>query len=65
MRSAIRFALTGFALATLIGAAAVHAADTPNPAADAAAFFASTESSFCTGAVLLVDGGMKAGILRD
>ena len=33
--------------------------------ADAAAFFASAESSFCTGAVLLVDGGMKAGILRD
>ncbi len=33
--------------------------------ADAAAFFASEESSFCTGSVLLVDGGMKAGILRD
>ena len=33
--------------------------------ADAAAFFASAESSFCTGAVLLVDGGMKAGIIRD
>jgi NAD(P)-dependent dehydrogenase (short-subunit alcohol dehydrogenase family) len=33
--------------------------------ADAAAFFASDESSFCTGSVLLVDGGMKAGILRD
>jgi NAD(P)-dependent dehydrogenase (short-subunit alcohol dehydrogenase family) len=33
--------------------------------ADAAAFFASAESSFCTGSVLLVDGGMKAGILRD
>jgi NAD(P)-dependent dehydrogenase (short-subunit alcohol dehydrogenase family) len=32
--------------------------------ADAAAFFASAESSFCTGSVLLVDGGMKAGILR-
>jgi NAD(P)-dependent dehydrogenase (short-subunit alcohol dehydrogenase family) len=33
--------------------------------ADAAAFFASAESSFCTGSVLLVDGGMKAGFLRD
>ncbi|MGH2595202.1 MAG: SDR family NAD(P)-dependent oxidoreductase [Actinomycetota bacterium] len=33
--------------------------------ADAAAFFASAESSFCTGSVLLVDGGMKAGIIRD
>lgn len=33
--------------------------------ADAAAFFASEGSSFCTGSVLLVDGGMKAGILRD
>jgi NAD(P)-dependent dehydrogenase (short-subunit alcohol dehydrogenase family) len=33
--------------------------------ADAARFFASAESSFCTGSVLLVDGGMKAGILRD
>jgi NAD(P)-dependent dehydrogenase (short-subunit alcohol dehydrogenase family) len=33
--------------------------------ADAAAFFASAQSSFCTGAVLLVDGGMKAGIIRD
>jgi NAD(P)-dependent dehydrogenase (short-subunit alcohol dehydrogenase family) len=32
--------------------------------ADAAAFFASAESSFCTGSVLLVDGGMKAGIIR-
>jgi sulfur-oxidizing protein SoxA len=38
MRSAIRFTLAAFALVTLIGAAAVHAADTPNPAADAAAF---------------------------
>ena len=33
--------------------------------ADAAAFFASAASSFCTGSVLLVDGGMKAGFLRD
>jgi NAD(P)-dependent dehydrogenase (short-subunit alcohol dehydrogenase family) len=33
--------------------------------ADAAAFFASAESSFCTGSVLLVDGGMKAGQIRD
>ena len=33
--------------------------------ADAATFFASAESSFCTGSVLLVDGGMRAGILRD
>ena len=33
--------------------------------ADAAVFFASEESSFCTGSVLLVDGGMKAGIIRD
>jgi NAD(P)-dependent dehydrogenase (short-subunit alcohol dehydrogenase family) len=33
--------------------------------ADAAAFLASAESSFCTGSVLLVDGGMRAGIIRD
>ena len=33
--------------------------------ADAAVFFACEESSFCTGSVLLVDGGMKAGIIRD
>jgi NAD(P)-dependent dehydrogenase (short-subunit alcohol dehydrogenase family) len=33
--------------------------------ADAAAFLASAESSFCTGTVLLVDGGMRAGIIRD
>ena len=33
--------------------------------ADAAAFFAGAESSFCTGSVLLVDGGMRAGIIRD
>jgi NAD(P)-dependent dehydrogenase (short-subunit alcohol dehydrogenase family) len=33
--------------------------------ADAAVFFASAESSFCNGYVLLVDGGMRAGILRD
>ena len=33
--------------------------------ADAAVFFASEASSFCTGSVLLVDGGMKAGIIRD
>jgi NAD(P)-dependent dehydrogenase (short-subunit alcohol dehydrogenase family) len=33
--------------------------------ADAAAFFASSDSSFCTGSVLLVDGGMRAGIIRD
>ena len=32
--------------------------------ADAAAFLASAESSFCTGTVLLVDGGMRAGIIR-
>jgi NAD(P)-dependent dehydrogenase (short-subunit alcohol dehydrogenase family) len=29
--------------------------------ADAATFFASSESAFCTGSVLLVDGGMRAG----
>ena len=33
--------------------------------ADAAAFLASAASSFCTGSVLLVDGGMRAGIIRD
>jgi NAD(P)-dependent dehydrogenase (short-subunit alcohol dehydrogenase family) len=33
--------------------------------ADAAVFFASAESSFCNGSVLPVDGGMRAGILRD
>ena len=33
--------------------------------ADAAAFLASADSSFCTGSVLLVDGGMRAGIIRD
>jgi NAD(P)-dependent dehydrogenase (short-subunit alcohol dehydrogenase family) len=33
--------------------------------ADAAAFLASAESSFCTGSVLLVDGGMRAGIIRE
>ena len=31
--------------------------------ADAAVFFASGESAFCTGSVLLVDGGMRAGYL--
>ncbi|MGZ5329497.1 MAG: SDR family NAD(P)-dependent oxidoreductase [Actinomycetota bacterium] len=33
--------------------------------AAAAAFLASAESSFCTGSVLLVDGGMRAGIIRE
>src|ERR1700704_2514157 len=38
MRSAMRFAWTGLAWVARTGAAAVHAADTPNPPADAAAF---------------------------
>ena len=35
---------------------------TADDVANAAVFFASDESSFCNGAVLLIDGGMRAGI---